>query len=182
MLKWAVRLTSWLLLVAITIYAVGALVLADERTIRRSIDIAASRPAIFNVINDMESFTAWSPWAGIDPATRYRYSGPRRGVGAAMRWESQDPMVGSGSRVIVASETNERVRMRLQFGADRTAMSELSLAPSPTGGTRVTWSLELDFAGNIAQRYLGAFVQDGVVGRDYEKGLARLKALLENPP
>ncbi|MEO0973590.1 MAG: SRPBCC family protein, partial [Pseudomonadota bacterium] len=125
------------------------------------------------------AFPSWSPWAELDPQTRYRYSGPRQGVGAAMSWESTDNMVGRGSQVIVASEPNDRVRMRLQFGADRTAMTELQLTPSPSGGTRVTWVLELDFGGSILQRYLGAFVQEGAVGRDYERGLNNLKTLLE---
>lgn len=182
MLKWGVRAVSWLMLVFVTLYAVGALVLSDERRVSRSIDIAASPTAVFNVVNDMHAFNAWSPWTDLAADTRYRYSGPRSGVGAAMSWRSSDPMVGEGSQLIVLSEPVERVRMRMQFGAGRTAMSEVHLTPNPTGGTTVTWTLALDFDGNILQRYVGAFVQDGVIGRDYERGLANLKALMEGRP
>ncbi len=179
MLNWTVRITTLLMLLAVGIYAVGVLVLPDEKRVSRSIDVAASEAAVFNVVNDMRSFNRWSPWAELDPATRYDFQGPRQGVGAAMSWESTNPQVGSGSQIIVASEPNERVRLRLQFGVNQTAMAELQMAPSPTGGTRVTWLLDMDFDGNVMQRYLGAFVLDGAIGRDYERGLGNLKRLLE---
>ncbi|MEO0422889.1 MAG: SRPBCC family protein [Pseudomonadota bacterium] len=179
MLNWTVRITTFVMLLAVGIYAVGALVLPDEKRVSRSIDVAASEAAVFNVVNDMRAFNRWSPWAELDPNTRYEYQGPRQGVGAAMSWTSQSPQVGSGSQLIVASEPNDLVRLRLQFGADQTAMAELELASSPNGGTRVTWHLDMDFDGDILQRYVGAFVLEGAIGRDYERGLTNLKNLLE---
>ncbi|MEO0975409.1 MAG: SRPBCC family protein [Pseudomonadota bacterium] len=179
MLNWIVRITTFVMLIAVGIYAVGVLVLPDDKRVSRSIDVAASEAAVFNVVNDMRSFNAWSPWADIDPNTEYDFQGPRQGVGAAMTWTSQHAQVGKGSQIIVVSEPNSRVRMRLQFGGEQTAMAELEMAPSPNGGTRVSWHLDLDFDGNIFQRYLGAFVFENAIGRDYERGLSNLKALLE---
>lgn len=179
MLNWIVRITTLVMLLAVGIYAVGVLVLPDEKRVTRSIDVAASQAAVFNVVNDMRSFNRWSPWAELDPRTRFEFSGARQGVGAAMSWESQNPQVGSGSQLIVVSEPNERVRLRWEFGVDQSAMAELQMTPSPNGGTRVTWLLDMDFDGDIVQRYLGALVLDGAIGRDYERGLGNLKRLLE---
>jgi uncharacterized protein YndB with AHSA1/START domain len=177
-MKWFVRGVSLVMLFVAGVYGYGALVLPDEKRVERSIRIAASPAAVFAVANDMRVFNDWSPWYGLDPATVYRFDGPATGPGAAMRWTSDDPQVGTGSQVIVASEPNRLVRTRLQFGASRTAMSELLIEPAARG-TQVTWALETEFDGSILQRYVGAFVLEGAVGSDYERGLERLKALIE---
>jgi uncharacterized protein YndB with AHSA1/START domain len=177
-MRWLIRGTTVLMLIVVSIYGIGALILPDEKRIERRIDIAASPAAVFTVVNDMRAFNDWSPWAQIDEATIYRFDGPREGLGAAMSWSSEMPRVGKGSQVIVASEPNERVRMRLQFGESNTAMAELLIEPAERG-TQVTWALEMDFNGSIVQRYIGALILEGAVQRDYERGLTNLKRLLE---
>lgn len=178
-MKWFIRGVSVVLLVIVSIYGIGALLLPDEKRIERSIEIAASPAAVFAVANDMRAFNEWSPWAAIDPRTIYRFQGPPRGVGAAMSWSSESPQVGEGSQVIVASEPNRLVRTRLQFGESRTAVSELIIEPAQRG-TEVTWVLETDFGGSILQRYVGALVLEEAVGSDYEQGLRNLKRLIES--
>jgi hypothetical protein len=51
---------------------------------------------------------------------------------------------------------------------------------TPEGsGTRATWTLTSDFSRSLVGRYFGLAL-DGMVGPDYEKGLAKLKALAES--
>jgi hypothetical protein len=47
-------------------------------------------------------------------------------------------------------------------------------------GTRVSWSLDSEHGYNPINRLFGAFLLDGMVGKDYEKGLAKLKGVLES--
>ena len=46
------------------------------------------------------------------------------------------------------------------------------------GGTRVTWAFDSAQDLNTFRRWLGLLF-DRMIGADYEKGLARLKALME---
>ena len=46
------------------------------------------------------------------------------------------------------------------------------------GGTRVTWGFDTDFGHDLVGRYFG-LVLGPLIGADYEKGLANLKALAE---
>lgn len=53
---------------------------------------------------------------------------------------------------------------------------------SPEGsGTKVTWAFEFDTGFNPLLRILGKFM-DGMVGKDFEKGLSKLKTILEAMP
>ncbi|MGO4774642.1 SRPBCC family protein [Lysobacter sp. 2RAB21] len=48
-------------------------------------------------------------------------------------------------------------------------------------GTRVTWTLESEHGNNLVSRWFGLLL-DSMVGKDYEKGLAKLKQVLESEP
>ena len=58
-----------------------------------------------------------------------------------------------------------------------TAQSSLQLVPVD-GGTRVTWGFKTEAQG-VLDRWMSLLFDDWV-GADYEKGLARLKALAES--
>lgn len=165
------------LLVLILILALVGLALPSRAHVERSISIAATPATVFELVNGFKRFNEWSPWYDYDPAARYTYSGPEQGVGARLEWKSDKPEVGSGSQQIVASEPDQRVRYQLDFGDQGTAESEISIAPSEAG-SQVRWSFDTEFGYNLPMRYFGLLF-DRLIGADYEKGLARLKALAE---
>lgn len=155
---------------------VGVL-LPSSAHVQRTTTIAAPPSAVFAVVNSFKRFNEWSPWYELDPAARYVYSGPEQGVGARFEWTSEKPEVGSGSQEIIASEPDKRVRNKLDFGSQGTAEAEFSIVPVDVG-SEVTWSLDAQFGLNLLQRYFGLLF-DKWVGADYEKGLVRLKGLVE---
>jgi hypothetical protein len=170
-----------LFIVALAIMATFAIVgvlLPKVATVERSTTIAATPETILGLTDGFRRFNEWSPWADLDPATKYTYSGPERGVGARMEWSSENPDVGRGSQEIIATEPGRSVTSTLDFGMDTPTTAKLMLAPEGAG-TRVTWTLTSDFSGSLVGRYFGLAL-DGMVGPDYEKGLARLKALAES--
>ena len=64
------------------------------------------------------------------------------------------------------------------FGEQGNALASVVLEPAGAG-TKVTWGLDTDLGFNPIARYFG-MMMDGMVGPDYEKGLARLKAVAES--
>jgi len=110
----------------------------------------ASPATVYGLVGGFKRFNEWSPWARLDPATKYTYSGPETGVGARMEWASANPDVGNGSQEVIDVEPGQRVTSKLDFGMDNPTTSTISL------------------------------VLDRMVGADYEKGLAQLKAVAES--
>lgn len=163
--------------VLLSLLAVVGLLLPRSAHVERSIQVAASPSTVYGLVDGFSRFNEWSPWAELDPATRYEYSGPQRGVGARMEWHSDDPDVGSGSQQVVFAEPNRSVTSQLTFGGQDPATTTVLLVPDGSG-TKVTWAFDTDFGWNLLGRYFGLLF-DGFIGADYEKGLAKLKALAE---
>jgi effector-binding domain-containing protein len=162
-----------LLLVAV------AYALPRQRHVERSIVIDRDASVVHALVNSYRRFDEWSPWAERDPRMEVVRSGPEAGVGATYEWSGNE-QVGAGSQRIVESVPNERVTTALAFGGQPPATARFLLAPTG-GGTRVTWTLETDAGLNPVARWVGLAL-DGMVGPDYERGLARLKTLAETLP
>jgi len=166
------------LVALVILLVIGGLLLPSSVQVQRKIAIDAPPPAVFEVVNSFKRFNEWSPWYELDPAARYVYSGPEKGVGARFEWQSEKPEVGSGSQEIIASQPYEVVRTKLDFGSQGIAEAQISILPAGQGSD-VTWSFESQFGYDLLQRYFG-LLYDRWVGSDYEKGLANLKALVES--
>jgi len=169
------------LIVLVAVLVVIGFLLPSSAHVERSAVIEAPPSTVFALANSFKRFNEWSPWAQIDPdGTSYTYEGPARGVGAKMSWQSANPKVGNGSQEITASQPNQRVESHLDFGDQGTATAYFALAPEGAG-THVTWGLDAPFGANPIGRYFGLFM-DGMVGPEYERGLASLKTLAESLP
>jgi uncharacterized protein YndB with AHSA1/START domain len=168
----------FLLLGLVALFFVTGLFLPQAAHVERSMTTTASPATVYGLVDGFKRFNEWSPWASLDPATKYTYSGPETGVGARMEWASANPDVGNGSQEVIDVEPGQRVTSKLDFGMDNPTTSTISLVPEGTG-TRVTWTLDTDFSGSLIGRYFGLAL-DRMVGPDYEKGLAQLKAVAES--
>lgn len=149
-------------------------------TVTRSAVMAAPPAAVFPHIDDFRKWNAWSPWAGKDPNARTVYSDPAAGVGATFAW-SGNKEIGEGRMTIVDSKPAERVAIRLDLVKPHQGSSGVVLALTPEGsGTRVTWTLngENGFFDRAVLMMVGIKL-DEMIGADYEKGLANLKAVVE---
>lgn len=166
----------------LTTVVIGAgFMLPDTAHLERSIVVNAKPNTVFTVLNSYRLFNQWSPWADLDPRTTYEFSGPESGVGARQAWSSQSPDVGSGSQEIIESVPDRLVRQKLvfnDFDTENTATQTLT----PEGdGTRIVWSYDTQFGGSLLLRYFG-LILDGMLGPDYERGLQKLKTLVERLP
>ena len=129
-------------------------------------------------MNDFHEWPAWSPWEDVDPALQRTYSGPDSGVGAHYAW-SGNRKAGSGSMEITSS-TPEEIDLRLSFLKPWKATNDVTFTLVPVGGgTEVTWRMTGEQKGAAAV-FGKVFNMDKLLGKDFEKGLARLKAAAES--
>ncbi|WP_193164543.1 SRPBCC family protein [Microbulbifer hainanensis] len=170
----------WILyiLVFLALLVLAGFLFPRQVTLERSVYITQPPEAVFPYVNDLHKFNQWSPWANLDPKTKYEFSGPSQGVGSAMSWRSENPNVGSGSQKIVASEPYSLVRTELNFGAQGMAGGEFHLQPQGSG-TNVTWKFKSDMGAGPVARWMGLLVKR-MVGQSYEQGLQNLKSVVES--
>jgi uncharacterized protein YndB with AHSA1/START domain len=165
-----------LLILLVLLVAVG-LLLPSSAEVERSIVIDAPPAQVFPHLNSMRAFHEWSPWAEIDPQTRYEFAGPEQGVGSRMTWHSGDQRVGQGSQQIVESVAARRVVTQLEFGDQGDGRATFLLEPQGDG-TLVRWQFRTEFGWDLFGRYVG-LMMDSMIGAAYDKGLKDLKTRVE---
>jgi hypothetical protein len=170
-----------LIVVVIIALIAGILIYAstkpDTFRVERSISIKASPEKIFPFINDFHLWDAWTPY-NKDPAMKKIYSGSDSGKGAHYAWEgNKDAGVGD----ITISETTPPNKLVFDLHMvkpfEGRNVAEINLRPAGDS-TIVTWSLVDKH--NLMLKIVSLFVNlDNTIGKDYEVGLANLKAIAE---
>jgi len=146
--------------------------------ISRSILIEAPAQVIFPYVNNPKRMQEWNPFTEGDPTLKMTYSGPEEGLGAASAWEGNSN-TGEGQATIVEVEPNQRVSVRLDFKRpfEVTNFGEYRLETKGST-TQVTWTI---VESATVPRLISCFVNlDKIVGGYFEKGLAKLKSIVES--
>ena len=149
----------------------------DSFRVQRVVLINAPSDKVFPLINDMKAWTVWSPSEKKDPAMKRTYGAVTAGKGATYAWDG-DKNVGQGSMEIVESGPR-KILLKLDFVKPFEAhnMGEFLLEPKGDS-TSVTWATY--GPSPFISKVVGTFMNiDDLIGRDFEKGLADLKAVAE---
>jgi hypothetical protein len=146
--------------------------------VTRSATMPAAPAVVFEHVNDLHKWDAWSPWAKLDPAMKTTFEGPQSGTGASYAWVGNKE-VGEGKMSITESKANELVRLKLEFIKPFASTARTEFTFKPEGEqTSVTWSMTGDK--NFMSKAICLFMNmDKMVGGDFEKGLAGLKSAVQ---
>lgn len=143
----------------------------------RSTTIAAPPERILALLDDFHAWQTWSPWEGIDPDLQRTYTGPDRGVGAHYAW-SGNKKAGEGTMEIIESTPSSVVcDLRFLKPFKATNITRFDLTPSGVG-TAVAWVMTGERGAVMG--LMGKLYFDKAVGKDFDRGLAQLKAAAES--
>jgi uncharacterized protein YndB with AHSA1/START domain len=150
----------------------------DTFRVERAVVIEASPLQIFPYIEDFRRFSEWSPYEQLDPTMSRTHSGAKTGKGAVYEWNGRGK-AGKGRMQIAHVTPARMVVIRLDFLKPFESHNIVEFTLNPEGArTRVTWAMR--GANPYAAKLMQLFVNmDRLVGKDFEKGLATLKALVE---
>jgi uncharacterized protein YndB with AHSA1/START domain len=168
------------LAVVIVLFLIVVALQPKEFHVARSANMSAPPSAVFAQVNDFHKWAAWNPWGKIDPAMKQNYDGAPAGVGAVYTWAGNNE-VGEGRMTIVESRPSELIRIKMEFFKPFAGMStaEFSFRPEKEQ-TVVTWSMagENNFMAKAVHLFMN---MDKMIGGQFEKGLADMKAIVEAP-
>jgi uncharacterized protein YndB with AHSA1/START domain len=169
------------LVVAVAATLLYAVTKPDSFNVRRALNIKAPPEKIFALINDLHGWGAWSPYEKKDPAMKRTFSGAASGKGAVYEWDG-NKNVGKGRMEIVEASPPSKIVIKLDvispFEGHNTAEFTMD---SKGDGTDVTWAMHgpAPFISKVMQVFIN---MDTMIGKDFEDGLADLKALAEQAP
>ena len=164
--------------VLVAVIAILAALQPSHYRIERSANINAPASVVFAQVNDFHKWEAWSPWAKIDPAMKQTYEGASSGTGAIYTWAGNN-QVGEGNMTITESRSSDLIRIKLEFLKPFASTCATEFTFKTEGNqTAVTWTMDGD--NNFMGKAFGLFMNmDKMVGGDFEKGLAQMKAVVE---
>lgn len=151
---------------------------SPDYVITRQITIHAPAEKIFPFLNNTKLAELWGPWKDVDPDATMSYTGPEEGIGAKTSWVG-GKQLGTGSATIVDSVANAKVDIKLEYSKPMAMTQDSEYLITPDGAQNVvSWTVKGQ--NGFAGRLMSTFVDmDKVVGGMFEKGLAKLKAVVE---
>ncbi len=127
------------------------------------------------LVADLHAWTKWSPWEGLDADLKRTYSGSERGVGARYAWAGKKS---GGGSMHVTGATADRIDLDPDFVKPFKAHNKVVFRIEPEGNaTRVTWTMS--GTRNALLAVMGKLFFDSMIVKDFDKGLAKLKAAAE---
>jgi uncharacterized protein YndB with AHSA1/START domain len=175
-LKTAAKWIVGIVLALAAVLVLGGYAISPKFTVERSVVVAAPAAKVYALVDDPRRWNDWAIWNRRDPAMAITYSGPPRGAGAVWSWKSKTQ--GDGTMTFTGAEADKRLGYDLFFPDFGTTSRGELLFAAEGEGTRVRWIMHGDMGSNPLFRWM-ALMADGMVGQDFEAGLAGLKALAE---
>lgn len=169
-----------ILLVIIGLIAVVLIYAAtrpDTFQVERSIEINASPETVYPHIADFRLWQAWTPY-DKDPAMKKTYGGAASSKGASYAWEGNKE-VGKGDIAITDAAPPGKIEMELHMIEPFEGRNHVVFTLAPhRDATLVTWAI--DGKNNFMSKIVCLFMDmNKMIGGDFEKGLGRLKAVVE---
>jgi hypothetical protein len=167
--------------VIVVVVIAGILIYAatkpDSFRVQRTASIKAPPGKIHALIADLKAWPAWSPYEKKDPAMKRSYGAVTTGKGATYAWQGNKD-VGQGSMEILESSP-QKVLIKLDFLKPFEAHNMAEFILVPKGDTTdVTWAIY--GPSPYMSKVMSTFMDfDKMIGRDFEQGLADLKAAAE---
>ncbi|MEO8626665.1 MAG: SRPBCC family protein [Betaproteobacteria bacterium] len=163
------------LIAAVLIYAATK---PDTVSVERSTNIKAPPGKIFPLIDDYHNWFAWSPYEKLDPEMKRTYAGAASGKGAVYEWQGNSK-AGAGRMAIADSSPPSKITINLDFIKPFETHNLVDFTLQPVGdSTNVTWAMHgpAPFISKLMQVFVS---MDKMIGKDFETGLANLKAVAE---
>lgn len=152
----------------------------NSQTVEREITIHKPIDTVFHYLKDIAHFNQWSVWGSADSTIQYTYSGQTGAIGSAAHWQGVDSISGKGSIRVEALVPNQTIVTKIEMmePAQLQAISTFNLRKLAGNMTQVKWLFEIPSKKpwNIFNFFASL---DETMGKDFEKGLQKLKSEIE---
>jgi uncharacterized protein YndB with AHSA1/START domain len=168
------------IVVVVAIAGVLAYAATQPNTFRvqRSTVIQAPPEKVYAIVEDLDRGKEWSPFEKKDPNLKRSRSGPPKGKGSVYSFEGNRE-VGAGSLTVLDTVPPNKLVLALDMTKPMEGHNTVEFTLVPEGsGTRLTWSIfgPMPFISKVMCVFID---MDKMIGKEFESGLASLKALAE---
>lgn len=172
------RIILYIVIISILALYGAALIVKSDYKVERSTEIKADYEVVFPLISNLKEMRLWSPWHDRDTLMEEWYEGTDGAPGSIHRWKGNDE-VGEGEQEIISIRPDRidmEIRFQKPFKATNPGWILIDTKDSET--VSVTWGFSGKIPRPLNLMLLFSDLEEAI-GKDYEEGLSRLKALAE---
>jgi len=174
----ALKIIGIIVLILILTLIVLTFVAPTDIKLERSVEINAQKELVHKHLLYFENSQKWSPWAELDPNQKTWMEGEDGAVGTTFFWEGNED-VGKGKQEIIAF-TDDKIETTVTFIEPFESLCQgYFLLDYADVKTTVTWGFDSKMPRPFNIMCLFMYITESV-GKDYEKGLAKLKEIVES--
>lgn len=170
----------YVLIGLIAVYIILCLAGPSFSTVERSTEINAPADVIRQKLTDLRFFhESWSPWTELDPGMKVSYTGEAGKEGASMSWESDKDDVGKGTMTYQYTRGDSVICLMNFSGYE----SHIFFIVKSIDASKSSMSWILYGKTPFMFRGMALFMNmEKMVGKHFEKGLVKLKTVMESMP
>ncbi|MGG1921867.1 SRPBCC family protein [Chryseobacterium cucumeris] len=171
-----------LLATLLIILLIWAAFIPGDCQYEKSISINAPVEKVWQNTNTLKAMDQWSPWNDLDPGMKKEWTGTTGQHGEKVCWDSKNKQAGKGCQELEkVDEAGKRIDTAIKFLTPYESEANAYVTVVPAGnGSRATWGFtsEIPYPFTLMKLFMN---MENAIGKDYQKGLSRLKALSEKP-
>ena len=173
----ALKIVSVIIVLLAIIVIGGSFLLPKNAKVERSVMIGVADSTAYNYISDFSKFNEWSPWYEMEPSAKTNYQGKAGEIGTTYFWDGEE--LGKGNFRIVSVEPNKAIYQKLTFIKPFEEVADNNfLFEKVADSTKVTWVYQQENIG-VLDKWM-ALGLDKMLGKDWERGLSKIKTNLES--
>ncbi len=165
-----------ILVVAVVAGLIWLSTLEGNYDVKRSITVNKSNQDVFNIVQDFNKWTIWSPWLCMEPDAKVEVSGTGKEVNDTYFWDGK--IVGSGiishSEIVSLKSLVQEIKFIKPYESKSTVYWNFESINDST--TTVTWGMRGEMP--FLLRFMTKMMEP-MIGMDYERGLKMIKDFAE---
>lgn len=178
-MKWLLRCIFLIFLIFAGLIVVGYF-MPQNQLIERSIEIDAYPEDIFPIINNLQTYSQWSPLYAQITDAQIVYGGAEAGNGQTMAWQGSAGAYPFGSQEIIQSQPSEFVQVKVNLSG-RAATATHAILPLDNGtGVTVLTKSEIELGGFPYLERVRTKLRQGWFDEQFDQSLMRLKTVSES--
>jgi Polyketide cyclase / dehydrase and lipid transport. len=167
--------------ILIALLVIAAFVSGDCQY-EKSVSINAPVEKVWQNTNTLKAMDQWSPWNDLDPNMKKDWTGTTGQPGEKVCWDSKNEDAGKGCQEVTKVDAvNKRIDTNIKFLTPYESEAAAYVTVVPEGnGSKATWGFtsKIPYPFTLMKLFMDL---EEAIGKDYEKGLSRLKAASEKP-
>ncbi len=164
------------------LWMVIAAFVSGDCAYEKSITINAPVEKVWQQTNTLKAMDQWSPWNDLDPGMKKDWSGTTGQPGERVCWDSEKDNAGKGcQQVKKVDAADKRIDTEIKFLTPYESEANAYVKIVPEGsGSKATWGFtsKIPYPFTVMKLFMN---MEDAIGKDYQKGLSRLKELSEKP-